>query len=145
MMMEKKSLEIRKDLNDMATSIEFKKIKTKYNERNVAVVTLFNGEVVEFKDTEGLYDLFNSFRKIGKKDFLVSKKLVEELRSSSEDVSSDEVDEATGTYVCVLFELANGKKYRLFPARKFVDREIIDNYYWLFKEKQKQAKQNQSK
>ena len=143
MMMEK--IKVRKDLNDMVDNIEFKKIKTKYNERNVAVVSLFNGETIEFKDTEGLYDLFNSFRKCGKKDFLVSKQLVEEERIASADLASDDVDEITGTYICVVFELFNGKKYRLFPSRKFVDRAIIDNYYDLFKEKQKLAKQNQAK
>ena len=36
--------------------------------------------------------------------------------------------------------MKNGKKYRLFPSRKFVDRDIIDNYYDAWKEKK--AKEN---
>ena len=143
-------VKIREDLHDIVKSIEFKKIKTRYNERFVAVVTLFNDEVVEFKDTQGLYDLFIAYRKTGYGDFIKSKTLVEEFYTSSADITEIASEEKnTGTYICVLFELSDDTKYRLFPARKYTDRKIIDLYYNLFKKKQKeqqaQTKQNQNK
>lgn len=140
-MNENLNVKVREDLNDMVSDISFKKIKTRYNERKVTQVTLFNGEVIEFKDSEGLYDLFMSYRNIGETDFIKSKRLVEETRSTAVDITDDQVDESTGTYICVLFELKNGKIYRLFPSRKFTDRGIIDNYYNLFKKKQAEQKQ----
>lgn len=132
------TVKLREDLNDMVKSIEFKRIKTRYNSRDVAVVTLFNDETIEFKDSEGLYDLFMTYRKVGQTNFIKSKKMVEEYKSGSVDIIEDQ-DEQTNTYVCVLFELINGQKYRLFPARRFVDRKIIDLYYDLFKKQKKQA------
>lgn len=138
--MEDVIVKVREDINDMVSDIQFRRINGKYSSRDVAVVTLFSGATIEFRDTEGLYDLFLSYRDIGKTDFLKSKKLVEEIKSITGDVTEDFVDEKTGTYICVLFELKNGKKYRLFPSRKFVDRDIIDNYYDAWKEKK--AKEN---
>lgn len=136
--------EIRKDLNDMVTNIVLKKIKTRYNERNVCEVTLFNGEKFEFKDTEGLYDLFASYKKIGKFDGLIkSRKLVEEEKKDG--TMDGIVDEATNTYVCVLYELSNGRTFRLFLNRPFVDKMILDNYYDLFKTGQRQKTQPQVK
>lgn len=137
--MEKK---LRKDLNDIVLSIGLKKIKTRYNERNVCLVQLFNGETVEFKDSEGLYDLFMSYKKCGKVENLVkSRQLVEEFRTDS---SIDGIiDESTGTYICVLYELNDGSKFRLFPNR-FVDLRIIDNYYNLYKEQKSQKNKTQA-
>lgn len=131
-------VKLREDINDMVKSIEFKRIKTKYNFRDVAVVTFFNNEVVEFKDSEGLYDLFLAYRKSGQNNFIKSKKLVEEYKTGAVDIIEDQ-DEQTNTYVCVLFELTDGQKYRLFPARRYVDRKIIDLYYNLFKTNKKQS------
>lgn len=131
---------VRNDLNDMVKSIEFKRVTTRYNSRDIARVTLFNNEVVEFKDTEGLYDLFMAYRNIGKSNFIKSKTLVEEVKNGIVDILDGQVDENTNTYICVLFELENGQKYRLFPSRRYVDRKIIDLYYEQFKQQKAQAK-----
>lgn len=141
--MEKEKSLVRKDLNDIVSKIEFGAVKGRYGLNYVAKVTLFNGETVEFADKDGgVYALFDSYVKCGVKDYLVSKKLVEEEYQSSSDITGDEVDEANGTYLCVEFSLKDGTKQRLFPKRKYVDRKIIDNYYWLFKEEQKKQKTN---
>ena len=137
-------VKLRNDINEMVKSIEFKRIKTRYNFRDVAVVTFFNDEIIEFKDSEGLYDLFMAYRKVGQTNFIKSKKLIEEYKSGSVDIIEDQ-DEQTNTYVCVLFELDNGQKYRLFPARRYVDRKIIDLYYDLYKKNKKQAQPVQNK
>ena len=135
---------LRNDINEMVKRIEFKRIKTRYNFRDVAVVTFFNDEIIEFKDSEGLYDLFMAYRKVGQTNFIKSKKLIEEYKSGSVDIIEDQ-DEQTNTYVCVLFELDNGQKYRLFPARRYVDRKIIDLYYDLYKKNKKQSQPVQNK
>ncbi len=137
-------VKLRNDINEMVKSIEFKRIKTRYNFRDVAVVTFFNDEIIEFKDSEGLYDLFMAYRKVGQTNFIKSKKLIEEYKSGSVDIIEDQ-DEQTNTYVCVLFELDNGQKYRLFPARRYVDRKIIDLYYDLYKKNKKQSQPVQNK
>lgn len=130
---------IRKDLNDMVKNIVLKKVKTRYNERNVCLVTLWNGTEIEFKDSEGLLDLFTSYKKCNKFEGLIkSRKLVEEEKSES--VVDSVVDEQTGTYVCVLFELSNGKTFRLFLNRPYIDKLVIDNYYDLWKSQQKETK-----
>lgn len=141
--MEEKKTNVRKDLNDMVSKIEFGAVKGRYGVNYVATVTLFNGETIEFMDTNGgVYALLDSYRKCGITDFLVAKKLVEEEYSSTADITSDEVDESNGTYICVEFTLKDGTKQRLFPRRKYTDRKIIDNYYGLFKSQQKAQKQN---
>ena len=122
-------LEIREDLGAMVKDIRFKHIETKFGARNVANVILFNDEVIEFRDTEGIYDVFQSFVKCGVKDFIKSKALVEEYRK-------DDEGNVIGTYVCVLYELTDGTKYRLFVS-KFTSLKILDNYYKLWKSKQK--------
>ena len=137
-------VKLRNDIDEIVKSIEFKRIKTRYNFRDVAVVTFFNDEIIEFKDSEGLYDLFMAYRKVGQTNFIKSKKLIEEYKSGSVDIIEDQ-DEQTNTYVCVLFELDNGQKYRLFPARRYVDRKIIDLYYDLYKNNKKQAQPVQNK
>ena len=138
-MMAEIKTKIREDLNDMVNDISFKKIKTRYNERNVAVVTLFNDEIVEFKDSEGLYDLFMAYRKTGHgNEFIKNKMLVEEAKAGSMDILDGQVDDDSSTYICVLFELEDGHKYRLFPSNKYTGRRMIDLYYNDFKEKQKQ-------
>lgn len=131
---------VRTDLNEMVKNIQLKKVKTRYNERNVCEVTLFNNEVIEFKDSEGLYDLLSSFRKSGKFENLIkSRKLVEEEKNDA--VIDGVVDEQTGTYVCVLYELSTGRSFRLFLNRPYIDKLVIDNYYDLWKGQQKtQAK-----
>lgn len=144
--MEEKKSNVRKDLNDMVTKIEFGAVKGRYGVNYVATVTLFNGETVEFIDNNGgVYALLDSYRKCGIDGFLVAKKLVEEEYQSTADITSDEVDEANGTYICVKFFLKDGTEQRLFPRRKYVDRKIIDNYYALFKASQKAQKQNIAK
>lgn len=138
MMTENKTM-IREDLNDMVKDISFTKVKTRYNDRKVVLVTLFNDEVIEFKDTENIYDLFMAYRKTGHgNDFIKSKELVEEAKSGTLDILDGQVDENTNTYVCVLFELQDGYKCRFFPSDRYTGRRMIDLYYTSFKEQQKQ-------
>lgn len=136
-------VKIRKDLNEMVSSIQLKKLKTRYNERNVCLVTLFDKQEVEFKDADGLYDLFQSYKKCGKFEGLIlSKTLVEEEKTAS--VADDIVDEATGTYFCVLYKLSTGREFRLFLNRPYIDKLIIENSYEVYKTKKKEE-QPQSK
>lgn len=137
-----KKTSVRKDLNDIVSKIEFGAVKGRYGTNYIATVTLFNGEKVEFADNNGgVYALLDSYRKCGIEGFLVGKKLVEEEYQNSVDITSDEVGEENGTYICVKFFLKDGTEQRLFARRKYVDRKIIDNYYNLYKEQQKTQKQ----
>lgn len=120
---------VREDLNIIVKGINLKKIKNKFGERNVCVVTLFNDEVIEFKDNENLYELFQSYIKCGEADFIKSKELVEEVRK-------DEEENEIGTYICVKFTLKDESVYRLFVS-KFNSNKIIDNYYKLYKNSKK--------
>lgn len=116
-------LKIREDLNDivMPDGIKFSSTKTRYGLRNICVVKLFNGEKIEFPDTEKLYELFQSYVKCGERNFIESVKLVEEL--SNADLGSDEK-----LYICVKYTLKDGSVYRLFPS-DFKINKMIDNYY----------------
>lgn len=122
--MEKKDIFVRENLNDMVKEISIKRIHSKFGDRDVCFVKLFNDEVVEFKDKDGLNDLLHSYDKCGISNAVVSKKLVEELKL-------DEEGQATGTFVCVAYELVDGAVYRMFVSR-FSSLKIIDNYYNLF-------------
>lgn len=131
---------VRKDLDDMVKSIGLKVVKNRYGNRSVCRVRLFNDEIIDFADKSNeLFDLLNAYRKCGKdaEKVIVSKKLVEEV--SSNGVDADFADETKGTYICVVYELENGKKYRLFASR-YSDIDVINLYYDLFKEKQKNKK-----
>ena len=66
---------------------------------------------------------------IGEKDFIKSKKLVEEQRV-------DDTGEVIGTYICVKYELTDDSVIRLF-SNNFNIVKSIDNYYKLFKKEQK--------
>lgn len=125
----KEELKIREDLNVIVESIKFKTISNKFGTRNVCIVTLFNKETIEFKDAEGVFELFMSYTKCGEKDFVKSVKLVDEI-------SKEKEDKEPRVYTCVLYELKDGSTYRLFPS-KFVSNKIIDNYYNLYKKNQK--------
>ena len=120
-------LVVRKDLNEIVKNINFKKIKNKFGERNVCNVTLFNDEIIEFKDSENLYELFQSYIKCGETDFIKSKELVEEIKTD------DEGNEVS-TYICVKYTLTDDSIYRLFVT-KYNSNKIIDNYYKLYKVK----------
>lgn len=128
--MEKKIV-VREDLNCIVAEngIKFKTIRNKFGERHVCEVTLFNGETIEFKDSEGLFELFQSYVKCGETDFIKSKELVEELKTDDEGAS-------VGTYICVKYVLKNEKVYRLFTT-KFTSNDIIENYYGLYKKNNK--------
>lgn len=122
-------LKIREDLNKIFLSAKFKTIETKYNKRVVCNVTLFNNEVIEFKDSDGVFELFQSYHKSGQRDFIESTKLVDEI-------SKEKDDKEPRLYTCLLYTLKDGSKYRLFPT-KFISNKIIDNYYNLYKSQQK--------
>ena len=138
-------VKVRKDLNDIVSNIEFKRIDERYSSRDVAIVTFYNGSKVEFRDRDGLYDLFSEYRNLGYKDFIKSKVLFEDVINGAQDVSSDDIDSSFNTYVCVLFELQDGSKYRLFPRQKFTDRRRIDLLYKTYKAKNTTKPTNQVK
>lgn len=125
-----KDLVIREDLNDMVRSINFRTISSKFGDRHVVDVTLFNGKVVEFKDDKKLFEICMSFKDIGETNFIKSKKLVEEM-----NVNED--GEVVGTYICVRYELCDSTKVVLFATDSFSARKILDNYYKLYKETKK--------
>ena len=133
--MEEVKFEIRKDLNEIVKEIRLKKIKTKYSERNVCLVTLFNDEVIEFSDKEKIYELFQSYVKCGETDFIKSKELVEEYKL-------DDEGSTIGTYVCVKYTLNDEGVYRLFVSN-FNSLKMLDNYYKLYKKTKKVEKQKQ--
>ena len=142
------NVKIRKDINDIVSKIKFEEVGRKDYKRIVCNVTLFTGKVLEFKDKDNIYDLLVSYVEAGEKDIVKSVRLVEEERkidsALSFDFEEDEEDIKSNTYLCVLYELKDGRNLRLFPANKFV-RQIIDNYYKKFKDEQKQEKQNTTK
>ena len=117
-------LKIRENLNEIVKEIKFKSIKTNYGVRNVCNVILFNDVVIEFRDTDGVYELFCSYKDLGETDFIKSKQLVEEPRKNDEG-------EIESTYICVKYTLKDGSVYRLF-ATKFNANKMIDNYYKLY-------------
>lgn len=122
-------LKIREDLNKIVSKIAFKTIRTNYGTRHLCIVTLFNDVSIEFKDSDGLFELFQSYIDVGETDFIKSKELVEEYKKNDEG-------EVEGTYICVKYTLKDDSVYRLF-ATKFNSNKMIDNYYRLFKNKEK--------
>lgn len=126
---EKKSFVIREDLDDMVESIGFSSSKTRYGLINNCNVKLFNGVVIPFRDNDKIFELFQSYVALGEKDFIKSKKLVEEQRV-------DDTGEVIGTYICVKYELTDDSVIRLF-SNNFNIVKSIDNYYKLFKKEQK--------
>ncbi len=123
------NFKIREDLNSIVSDIKFKSNKTNYGIRNVCNVILFNDKVIEFRDTDNLYELFQSYVDIGETDFIKSKELVEEYKKNAEG-------EIEGTYICVKYTLKDGSVYRLF-ATKFNSNKMIDNYYKFYKQQKK--------
>lgn len=136
----KNVVKVREDLNDMVQKISLNQEQTRYGTRSTCTVKLFNNETIAFADNEGLYELLMSYKKSGQTGYLKSIKLVEELKTGKVDVADGGDDDDTTTYICVLYELADGTKYRLFPSRRYVARKIIDNYYNLFKKQKQQNK-----
>lgn len=130
--MEKIDIKIREDLNDMVKDIKFVKIKTRYGDRVVCNVTLFNNEIIEFSDKDGVYALFTSYLKCGETNFIKSKELVEEYKKNDEG-------EIVGSYICVKYTLKDDSVYRFFVSR-FTSLKILDNYYNLFKKQVKTLK-----
>ena len=118
-------IEVREDLNNIVKLIKFETIKNKYGTCHPLMVTLFNDVKVEFSDKDDIYSLFKSYSDSGEKDFIKSKKLVEEIRE-------DEEGQVLGTYFCVKYELRDGSVYRLF-TKNFTSNKAIENYYNLYK------------
>ena len=105
-----KEVKIREDLNNIVKDIKFGLVKTRYNERKVCSVSVFNGDTIEFSDTEGLYDMIATHKKLGM-DCIKSKQLVEELvkNPSEEDEESDVslgIDRVLG-----LYKLSNSRRW----------------------------------
>ena len=124
-------ISVRKDLNEIVKSIGFVKTKTKWGERLSCDIKFFNDGVVSIvgPKVKDLLDLLNSYKMCGETKIVKSKTLIEEVSNSDVD-NSDEKKKKT--YICVLFELTTGDKYRLFLSR-WEDNIIIDNFYKLFK------------
>ena len=122
--MEKKDIIIRENLNDIVKSICVKRIHSKYGDRDVCHVKLYNDEIVEFKDKDGLYDLLHSYDKCGVNNAVKSKKLVD-------DFKRDDEGQIVGKFVCVVYEFIDGSVYRMFVSH-FSSLKVIDNYYNLF-------------
>ncbi|MBQ8207041.1 MAG: hypothetical protein IJZ77_06215 [Bacilli bacterium] len=127
-----KEIKVRDDFGDMVSSIKFRTISNRFGERHVVDVTLWNNEVVEFKDDKKLFEICMSYKKCGETDFIKSKKLVE-------DLIVNEDGEVTGTYICVRYELSDGTKVVLFASDSFSARKILDNYYKLYKQTVKKS------
>lgn len=119
-------IKIREDLNNIVKGIKFGLVKTRYNERKVCAVTMYNGDVVEFADTEGLYDMILTHKKLGL-ECVKTTKLVEEIQKNP----TDEVKNPT--FVCVLVTLFDGTEFRLFPNKR-ADKLRIDAYYTAYKQ-----------
>ena len=124
----------------MVKKIQFEEVGTKNYPRKACVVTLFTGKKIEFTDKDGIYDLFVSYQALGDKDFIKSVRLVEEEKKVENSVDFDMDDDVkSNTFFCVLYELKNGQAYRLFASKKFAKQMII-NYYDLFKRQQAEQK-----
>ncbi len=120
--------ELRK-LNDMVTKIGLKLEKGRYGDKSICSVEFFNGEKVEFTDkNKQLYDVLMAYKVCGKSNVIKSKSLVEMEKSDTVDFVDNVVDNEKATFIAVVYELIDGKKYYLFPAR-FADLTIINLYY----------------
>ncbi len=142
------NVNVRKDLNEIVTVIGMKSPENDRFGRSVCVVKLINGQVLQFRDKDGFYDLLKSYELAGKKraDFIKSKELVEELKKSDED-NDDMQEVGKNTYICVKYTLIKDgteKVYRLFPSRR-VDYDIIDNCYDFYKQHKKETKKSEVK
>lgn len=124
-------LNVREDLNDIVKTARYEEIKSKYGTRHPYFVTLFNNVKIEFSDPDNFYDLLISAKDAGLKDYVISKRLVEELKTNEDN-------EPERVYVCMKYELSDGSTVRLFPKSAFARRTLI-NYYNLFKAQQKAA------
>lgn len=124
--MNEKELKVREDVNEMVKEIKFKVAKTKYGDRVTCNIRLFNDEVIECPDSDGVFPVLKSFAQAGVKDYMKTPRLVEEISK-----------EGTSTYFCVLYELADGTTFRLFPSNRNA-KLILNNYYNLFKRLQSQ-------
>ncbi len=122
-------VKVRADLGKMVKSIKLRSETNKYGERAVCIVTLFNNETIQFNDTDGVYDLLKSYKLSGEQGYIKSMELVECVKNGEVDLLDFVAEDDTSTYICVLFTLSDGSSYRLFPAKKFVARKMIDNYY----------------
>lgn len=125
-------VDIREDLDDIVQLARFKEIKNKYGVRHPYIVTFFNGEEIEFADTDGLYDLIQSYRKCGMQGYIKFKKLVEEPKTNEDGV----ID---GKYICMKYIFEDGSTYRLF-VKNPSSKKIIDNYYAFYKKQQAERK-----
>ena len=127
-----KEIEIRKDLNNIVKEIKLKLNKTRYSERKLCEVKVFNGDTIDFADTEGLYDMVSTYKKLGI-ECVKDKKLVEEIQKNPTD------EEKAPTYVCLLFTLVDGSEFRLFPSRR-ADKLRIEAYYQAYKKANSEKK-----
>ena len=120
-----KEIKAREDLDKIVKDIKFGVVKTRFNERKVCVVTMFNNDTIEFSDNEGLYDLIFTYKKLGL-NCIKTQKLVEEIQKNPSDENKEPL------YICVLITLEDGKEFRLFPTRR-ADKLRIEAYYTAYK------------
>lgn len=124
--MNEKELKVREDVNEMVKEIKFKVTNTKYGDRATCNIRLFNDEVLECPDSDGVFPVLKSFAQTGAKDYMKTPRLVEEISK-----------DGTSTYFCALYELTDGTIFRLFPSNRNA-KLILNNYYNLFKRLQSQ-------
>ena len=123
-------VEVSLDLKEIVKLARFEEVKSKYGVRHPYIVTFFNDEKVEFSDPDGFYDLLLSYQKCGIKDYIKSKQLVEEVKTT---------EDGETRYICMKYVLSDGSVYRLF-TRKFSSNKIIYNYYAFYKKQQAEKK-----
>ena len=130
-----KVVNVRKDLNDMVKGIGMKLNKGRYRDVSVCEVKFFNDKVITFSDDNHLFDLLKEYQEAGlnMNEVIKSKKLVEEIKTSKVDAVDSSVEDTSSTYFCVLYELSDGSKFRLFAQNGFVSSKIINLYYDQFK------------
>lgn len=135
---------IRKDLNNMVRSIKLIPVKTRFSEKYVCEVTLYNGVVLKFAD-DGFSKVLMAANKVGSLDkILKSRKLVEELKTNTTlDIATDEY---SGTYVCVMYVVdfdGVERNFRLFMEDAKNDKLALDIYYDNWKKLQKEQPKSQ--
>lgn len=117
---------------EFVKSAKFEEVKSRYGKRYPYYVTLFNGVKVEFVDDSGFYDLLIAYSNCGEKNYVKTKKLVEEAKINEEG-------NAERTFICIKYELSDGTIVRLFP-RQYNSNKVIKKYYDFYN--QERSKKN---
>ena len=120
------------DMTKMIVSSKFVVQNSKYGTRVTLKVKLFNGEEIDFSDKNGVYDVLNSYKKIGATNYIKSRKLVKVE-------TLDEEGNVTKRYIAIryIFQDENGENICLLFPSKFASNVCLENYYRKFCETNK--------